>query len=98
MSIVLKVKDIARINILITIREFLLLRIKSKKAKSGITFEFSEYDIKPESMTDRYKCRKCGSRKCSYYEMQTRSADEPMTQFLRVWIVKINGRCNYYIY
>ena len=40
-----------------------------------------KYDIKPESMTDRYKCRKSGSRKCSYYEMQTRSADEPMTQF-----------------
>ena len=39
------------------------------------------YEIKPESMTERYKCRKCGSRKCSYYEMQTRSADEPMTQF-----------------
>lgn len=40
-----------------------------------------KYELKPESMTDRYKCRKCGSRKCSYYEMQTRSADEPMTQF-----------------
>jgi transcription elongation factor S-II len=39
------------------------------------------YELKPESMTERYKCRKCGSRKCSYYEMQTRSADEPMTQF-----------------
>lgn len=40
-----------------------------------------KYEIKPESMTERYKCRKCGSRKCSYYELQTRSADEPMTQF-----------------
>tara|TARA_A100001015_G_scaffold266664_1_gene316067 strand:- start:131 stop:652 length:522 start_codon:yes stop_codon:yes gene_type:complete len=40
-----------------------------------------KYDIKPEAMTERYKCRKCGSRKCSYYELQTRSADEPMTQF-----------------
>ena len=40
-----------------------------------------KYEIKPEAMTERYKCRKCGSRKCSYYEMQTRSADEPMTQF-----------------
>ena len=40
-----------------------------------------KYELKPEAMTDRYKCRKCGSRKCSYYEMQTRSADEPMTQF-----------------
>ena len=40
-----------------------------------------KYEIKPEAMTERYKCRKCGSRKCSYYELQTRSADEPMTQF-----------------
>ena len=40
-----------------------------------------KYELKPEAMTERYKCRKCGSRKCSYYEMQTRSADEPMTQF-----------------
>ena len=39
-------------------------------------------EIKPEAMTDTYKCRKCGSRKCSYYELQTRSADEPMTQFI----------------
>ena len=40
-----------------------------------------KYELKPEAMTDQYKCRKCGSRKCSYYEMQTRSADEPITQF-----------------
>jgi len=40
-----------------------------------------KYELKPEAMTERYKCRKCGSRKCSYYELQTRSADEPMTQF-----------------
>jgi len=40
-----------------------------------------KYELKPEAMTDQYKCRRCGSRKCSYYELQTRSADEPMTQF-----------------
>ena len=40
-----------------------------------------KYELKPEAMTDQYKCRKCGSRKCSYYEMLTRSADVPMTQF-----------------
>ena len=33
-------------------------------------------------MTDAFKCRKCGSRSTSYYEVQTRSADEPMTQFI----------------
>ena len=38
--------------------------------------------LKPEAMTDQFKCRKCGSRSTSYYEVQTRSADEPMTQFI----------------
>ncbi len=41
-----------------------------------------KYEIKPQAMTDQFKCRKCGSRSCSYYEVQTRSADEPMTQFI----------------
>ena len=33
--------------------------------------------------TDMFKCSRCGKRECTYYEMQTRSADEPMTQFIR---------------
>jgi DNA-directed RNA polymerase subunit M/transcription elongation factor TFIIS len=33
--------------------------------------------------TDMFKCTRCGKRECTYYEMQTRSADEPMTQFIR---------------
>jgi len=41
-----------------------------------------KYTLKPEAMTDQFKCRKCFSRSCSYYEVQTRSADEPMTQFI----------------
>ena len=41
-----------------------------------------KYELKPEAMTDLFKCRKCGGRSCSYYEVQTRSADEPMTQFI----------------
>ena len=32
--------------------------------------------------TDQFKCYKCNKRKCTYYEMQTRSADEPMTTFV----------------
>lgn len=39
-------------------------------------------EFKPEAMTDQFKCRKCGGRSTSYYEVQTRSADEPMTQFI----------------
>jgi transcription elongation factor S-II len=29
--------------------------------------------------TNEFKCGKCKQRKVSYYQMQTRSADEPMT-------------------
>ena len=33
--------------------------------------------------TDMFRCSKCGKRQCTFYEMQTRSADEPMTIFVR---------------
>lgn len=32
--------------------------------------------------TTMYKCYKCGERKCKVTQMQTRSADEPMTTFV----------------
>ena len=51
-----------------------------------------KYELKPEAMTDQYKCRRCGSRKCSYYELQTRSADEPMTQFITCLDCKNNWK------
>ena len=41
-----------------------------------------KYELKPEAMTNLFKCRKCQSRETSYYEVQTRSADEPMTHFI----------------
>lgn len=33
--------------------------------------------------TDRWQCNSCKQRKCTYYELQTRSADEPMTIFIQ---------------
>ncbi|KAI8621048.1 transcription factor S-II-domain-containing protein [Chytriomyces sp. MP71] len=35
-----------------------------------------------EAVTDEFKCGKCGKRKATYYQKQTRSADEPMTTFV----------------
>ncbi len=32
-----------------------------------------------KATTDQFQCGKCRQRKCTYYQMQTRSADEPMT-------------------
>ena len=45
---VLNVNDNAKINTDTTIRDFFSSKIKSKKARSGVTFEFNEKDIKPE--------------------------------------------------
>lgn len=35
-----------------------------------------------EASTDLFTCKKCKSKKCTYYELQTRSADEPATIFI----------------
>ena len=44
--------------------------------------EKAAYEEKPEAMTDMFKCGRCKQKKCTYYELQTRSADEPMTIFI----------------
>ena len=43
-----------------------------------------ENKFKPniEASTDDFTCGKCKSKKCTFYQLQTRSADEPMTTFV----------------
>lgn len=41
------------------------------------------YEQKAEANSDQFKCARCKSRKTSYYELQTRSADEAMTTFIQ---------------
>ena len=36
--------------------------------------------------TNIFRCKKCHKKKCSVYQMQTRSADEPMTTFVNCLI------------
>ena len=73
----IKVEDISQLSVYDIYpdnwTELLDKKIKRDKLK---------YEMKPQAMTDQFKCRKCSSRSCSYYEVQTRSADEPMTQFI----------------
>merc|ERR1712166_36111 len=38
--------------------------------------------VVPTDTTDQWQCDKCGEKKCTYYQLQTRSADEPMTTFI----------------
>ncbi len=41
----------------------------------------NKYEVNIEAATDTFTCRKCKSKKCTYTQVQTRSADEPMTIF-----------------
>ena len=36
-----------------------------------------------QASTDAFQCGKCKQRKCTYFQLQTRSADEPMTTFVQ---------------
>ena len=50
----------------------------SKKKK----IDKCKYEKRTEIATDLYRCGKCGKRQCTFYQLQTRSADEPMTNFV----------------
>lgn len=52
-----------------------ILNAKLKKERSML-------NANVEAKTDLFKCGKCKQRKCSYYEMQIRSADESATIFV----------------
>ena len=52
-----------------------LLKAKSIRDKN-------KFEENLEAMTDTFTCRKCKSKRCSYYALQTRSSDEPMTLFI----------------
>tara|TARA_B110000908_G_scaffold86963_1_gene103880 strand:+ start:487 stop:1053 length:567 start_codon:yes stop_codon:yes gene_type:complete len=40
------------------------------------------YEVDKALATDAYTCGRCKKKECTYYQMQTRSADEPMTTFV----------------
>jgi transcription elongation factor S-II len=48
---------------------------QAKREKIQLEGDFSR-------ATDKWMCHGCKQRKCTYYELQTRSADEPMTTFV----------------
>lgn len=42
----------------------------------------NKYTPTLQGNTDVFTCRKCKLNKCNYYQLQTRSADEPMTTYV----------------
>ncbi len=59
----------------------------AKREENDRIREKKLFDAAPSSVrlatTDQFQCGKCKQRKTTYYQMQTRSADEPMTTFVR---------------
>jgi len=64
-----------------THQEMIPERWKKLIDKKKIRDEY-RYAPKLDANTDNFTCRKCKSSRCSYYQLQTRSADEPMTTFV----------------
>jgi DNA-directed RNA polymerase subunit M/transcription elongation factor TFIIS len=70
--------------------------IEEKKIK-----EENKYSINIEASTDDFKCFKCKARgepperysRCTYYQLQTRSADEPMTTFVTCLTCSARWKC-----
>lgn len=57
--------------------------IWSKCVEKKKLIDFKKNNIKT---TDLYQCKKCKEKKCISWQMQTRSADEPMTIFVQCTI------------
>ena len=51
---------------------------KKVEARKDEMFRRSRLEETPDGM---FQCKKCRSKKTTYYQLQTRSADEPMTTF-----------------
>lgn len=63
-----------------------LIEQKIKRDKSLTSVNLS-------AATDEFKCYKCKKRKCTYYQLQTRSADEPMTTFVTCLVCGNRWKC-----
>lgn len=63
-----------------------LIDAKIERDNNAIKIDYS-------AATDDYQCWKCKNRKCTFYQLQTRSADEPMTTFVSCLSCANRWRC-----
>ena len=64
-----------------------------KSIQTKMTRDKNKYETNIESATDSFKCRKCHQTKTNYYQLQTRSADEPMTTFVTCLTCDARWKC-----
>ena len=63
-----------------------LIEAKSKR-------DLNKFETNIAAATDTFTCRKCKGNQCTYYQMQTRSADEPMTCYISCCICGNRWKC-----
>jgi transcription elongation factor S-II len=63
-----------------------LITAKSKRDQN-------KFETNLEAATDTFTCRKCKSNKCTYMQLQLRSADEPMSTFVTCLSCGNRWRC-----
>ncbi|KAL1559364.1 transcription elongation factor TFIIS-like [Salvia divinorum] len=56
-------------------------QMENEEIKQKALFN-SERAAAPKASTNEFRCGRCKKKECTYYQMQTRSADEPMTTFV----------------
>jgi len=60
-----------------------LKRLRQETERNAIDARRSDWDKEHGAgATDEFKCHKCKKRRCTYFQKQTRSSDEPMTTFI----------------
>lgn len=63
-----------------------LIVAKTKRDKN-------KFESNISASTDTFTCRKCKGNQCTYYQMQTRSADEPMTLYISCVLCGNRWKC-----
>jgi len=63
-----------------------LIETKTKRDKN-------KFETKISAATDTFTCRKCKGNQCTYYQMQTRSADEPMSCYVNCILCGNRWKC-----